>query len=139
MGATEGFAASIRALTAPGDAVAFFQPFHELYPSQLAIFGLEARAVTLSAGFDRWSFDPAELDRALRGAKLFLFNDPHNPTGPRPAWRWFRRRENQPKRSSSRRARRPQATASASRRGRRSRGSARSTASSASRTKFTNT
>jgi len=83
MGATEGFAASIRALTAPGDAVAFFQPFHELYPSQLAIFGLEARAVTLSAGFDRWSFDPAELDRALRGAKLFLFNDPHNPTGHR--------------------------------------------------------
>ena len=83
MGATEGFAASIRALTEPGDAVAFFEPFHELYPSQLAIFGLEPRAVTLRADDAAWSFDARELDEKLRGAKLLLFNDPHNPTGHR--------------------------------------------------------
>jgi len=81
MGATEGFACAVRALTKPGDAVAFFQPFHELYPSQVAIFHLEPRAVTLSASDDRWTFDVNELEAALNGAALFLFNDPHNPTG----------------------------------------------------------
>ena len=83
MGATEGFAATIRALTEPGDVVAFFEPFHELYPSQLAIFGLTPRAVTLTAGKDAWGFDERRLDAALAGAKLLLFNDPHNPTGHR--------------------------------------------------------
>ena len=48
-GATEGFAACIRALAEPGDTVAFFEPCHELYPSQLALFGMRPRAVTLTA------------------------------------------------------------------------------------------
>ncbi|KAH8068192.1 transferase [Aureococcus anophagefferens] len=81
MGATEGFAATIRADGAR-DA-AFFEPFHELYPSQLAIFGLTPRAVTLTAGKDAWGFDESQLDASLAGAKLLLFNDPHNPTGHR--------------------------------------------------------
>ena len=68
MGATEGFAATIRALTEPGDVVAFFEPFHELYPSQLAIFGLTPRAVTLTAGKDAWGFDESQLDASLAGA-----------------------------------------------------------------------
>jgi aspartate/methionine/tyrosine aminotransferase len=35
LGATEGFATSLRALCAPGDKVAWFQPYHELYPAQV--------------------------------------------------------------------------------------------------------
>ena len=42
---------------------------------------MRPRAVTLTAGEGGWTFDPGELDAALRGAALFLFNDPHNPTG----------------------------------------------------------
>lgn len=81
MGATEGFAATLRGLASPGDPVVFFQPFHELYPSQVAVFHMEPRAVSLVARGDAWTFDKNELDRKLRGAKLFLFNSPHNPTG----------------------------------------------------------
>lgn len=81
MGATEGFAATMRALTEPGDGVAFFQPFHELYPSQVSIFHLRARAVTLRRGRDAWGFRESDLEAALKRSKLFLFNSPHNPTG----------------------------------------------------------
>ena len=82
-GATEGFAACIRALAEPGDTIAFFEPCHELYPSQLALFGMRSRAVTLTAHESDWAFDAGELEAALRKATLFLFNDPHNPTGHR--------------------------------------------------------
>ena len=82
-GATEGFAACIRALAAPGDVVAFFEPCHELYPSQLALFGMRPHAVTLTATPKGWAFDTSELEAALLKATLFLFNDPHNPTGHR--------------------------------------------------------
>ena len=79
-GATEGFAASLRALCKPGDVAVFFQPFHELYPSQVKIFYLTPRAVTLKANSE-WTFDPVELDAKMKGAKVLLFNSPHNPTG----------------------------------------------------------
>jgi len=82
-GATEGFAACIRALAAPGDVVSFFEPCHELYPSQLALFGMRPHAVTLTATPQGWTFDASELEEALRNSTLFLFNDPHNPTGHR--------------------------------------------------------
>ena len=81
LGATEGFAVCLRALCSPGDNVAFFQPFHELYPSQCTIFGLNPRAVTLREGADGWSYDAAELDAALSGARVLLLCTPHNPTG----------------------------------------------------------
>ena len=58
LGATEG-TVCLRALCSPGDNVAFFQPFHELYPSQCTIFGLNPRAVTLREGADGWSYDAA--------------------------------------------------------------------------------
>ena len=82
-GATEGFAATIRALAEPGDVVSFFEPCHELYPSQLALFGMRPHAVTLTATPQGWTFDATELEAALLKATLFLFNDPHNPTGHR--------------------------------------------------------
>jgi hypothetical protein len=36
----------LRALCEPGDKVVFFQPFHELYPSQCTLWGLSPTAVT---------------------------------------------------------------------------------------------
>lgn len=60
----------------------FFEPFHELYPSQCLIWGLCPRAVTLREGVDGcWTFDVEELRSALKGARVLLFNSPHNPTG----------------------------------------------------------
>ena len=47
LGASEGMAASFRSLLEPGDGVVVMQPYHELYPSQAAIFGLVPRFVTL--------------------------------------------------------------------------------------------
>merc|ERR1740139_278648 len=81
LGATEGFAVCLRALCAPGDAVVFFQPFHELYPAQCTLWGLAPRAVTLYEREGGWFFEPRELEREMRGARVLLFNSPHNPTG----------------------------------------------------------
>lgn len=81
LGATEGFAVCLRAICSPGDAVVFFQPFHELYPSQCTLWGLTPRAVTLVERGGAWQFDETALDAALAGARALLFNSPHNPTG----------------------------------------------------------
>eukprot|EP00931_Biecheleriopsis_adriatica_P064967 TRINITY_DN39607_c0_g1_i1.p1 TRINITY_DN39607_c0_g1~~TRINITY_DN39607_c0_g1_i1.p1 ORF type:complete len:478 (+),score=77.49 TRINITY_DN39607_c0_g1_i1:43-1434(+) len=83
LGATEGFACTLRTICAPGDRVVFFEPFHELYPSQCKLWHLEPRAVTLRENGEagEWQFRREELDDALRGAKLLLLNTPHNPTG----------------------------------------------------------
>eukprot|EP00038_Savillea_parva_P025689 m.48947 g.48947 ORF g.48947 m.48947 type:complete len:467 (+) comp7060_c0_seq1:46-1446(+) len=83
LGATEGFAVCLRALCDPGDKVVFFEPFHELYPSQCTLWGLTPSSVTLHEDKENgtWFFNEAALERALTGAKVFLFNTPHNPTG----------------------------------------------------------
>ena len=84
LGATEGFAICLRAICKPEDTVAFFQPFHELYPNQCTIWGLTPSAVTLYESFEAargWFFDEAELEEALARATCFLLNSPHNPTG----------------------------------------------------------
>lgn len=81
LGATEGFACVLRTICAPGDAVVFFEPFHELYPSQCRLWHLKPRSVTLYEDAGDWRFDAKELETALQGAKLLLMNTPHNPTG----------------------------------------------------------
>ena len=85
LGATEGFATSLRAICEPGDTVAFFQPFHELYPAQVAVWGLKGVACTLSEDLDAgtWNFDREEIRKKLvgTGVRAFLLNTPHNPTG----------------------------------------------------------
>ena len=83
LGATEGFACSLRTVCSPGDRVVFFEPFHELYPSQCKLWHLEPSAVTLveDEASGEWTFDVAQLDQALAGAKVLLLNTPHNPTG----------------------------------------------------------
>ena len=82
LGSTEGLAAVLAALGRRGDGVVVLEPFHEMYPAQAEVFGLEPRFVTLreEAG-GAWRFDPDELRRAAAGAGLLVLNTPHNPTG----------------------------------------------------------
>ncbi len=84
LGATEGLSSVLRAVCEPGDALVVFQPFHEMYPSQSAIFGLEPRYVTLredrAAG--TWTMDRDEVRAACGpGTRGIIVNTPHNPTG----------------------------------------------------------
>ena len=66
LGASEGMAVAFRSLMEPGDGVVVMQPYHELYPSQAAIFGLVPRFVTLREDRDAgtWRLDRDELRAA---------------------------------------------------------------------------
>ena len=83
LGSTEGLAAVLAAVGRRGDGVVVIEPFHEMYPAQAEIFGLEPRFVTLREAGDgtAWRLDPEELRRAAAGARLLVLNTPHNPTG----------------------------------------------------------
>jgi aspartate/methionine/tyrosine aminotransferase len=84
LGATEGLSSLLRATCAPGDGLIVFQPFHEMYPSQADIFGLQPRYVTLREDREKgvWNLDRDELKAAAApGARGIVLNTPHNPTG----------------------------------------------------------
>ena len=83
LGATEGLAAVFGAVLAPGDRVIVPQPFHEMYPSQASVFGLEPVFVTLTEreGQRGWGLDRVQWEAAASGAKALVLNTPHNPTG----------------------------------------------------------
>ncbi|VEU42286.1 unnamed protein product [Pseudo-nitzschia multistriata] len=89
LGATEALASALRTLGKPGDKCVIFEPFHELYPSQCKLFYLEPVYVTLrpspAAGGGpeptTWTYDPGELEDAVRDATILVLNTPHNPTG----------------------------------------------------------
>jgi len=85
LGASEGMAVAFRSLLEPGDGVVVVQPYHELYPSQAAIFGLAPRFVTLreDRGAGAWRLDRDEVRAAASdpSVKAFVVNTPHNPTG----------------------------------------------------------
>jgi N-succinyldiaminopimelate aminotransferase len=79
-GATEAIAASLLALTEPGDEVIAFEPYYDSYAACIALSGAVRVPVTLRPP----GFRP-DLD-ALRAAitprtRLILLNTPHNPTG----------------------------------------------------------
>ena len=85
LGASEGMAVAFRSLLEPGDEVVVMQPYHELYPSQAAIFGLVPRFVTLREDREAgtWRLDRDELCAAAAApsVKAFVVNSPQNPTG----------------------------------------------------------
>ena len=85
LGASEGMAVAFRSLLDPGDGVVVMQPYHELYPSQAAIFGLAPRFVTLREDRDAgtWRLDRDELRAVVSdpSVKAIVVNTPHNPTG----------------------------------------------------------
>ena len=79
-GATEALAATILALTEPGDEVVVFEPFYDEYAAITGLSGATLVTVPLVAP----DFQP-DLD-ALASAvtdktRLIIVNDPHNPTG----------------------------------------------------------
>ena len=76
-----GLKLCVRALTAPGDAVAMFTPVYGPFYQAVALNGRKAAGVPLTADGDgRYSMNLAGMERALRdGAKLILLCNPHNP------------------------------------------------------------
>jgi len=81
-GATEAIAASLLALTGPGDDVVLFEPYYDSYAACVALAGARRRTVTLERDGAGWGFDPDALRAAItRQTKVILLNTPHNPTG----------------------------------------------------------
>lgn len=85
LGATEAVASALRTISAPGDRIVIFEPFHELYPSQCNIFYLDPVYITLHASVDEgvWNYNYDELKAAITDSKTkaLILNTPHNPTG----------------------------------------------------------
>lgn len=86
LGATEAMGSALRTLGKPGDKIAFFEPFHELYPSQCKIFYLDPIFVTLTQKETKsskieWVFDWDKLEEAMSQSIALVLNTPHNPTG----------------------------------------------------------
>ncbi|MGH8823381.1 MAG: pyridoxal phosphate-dependent aminotransferase [Jiangellaceae bacterium] len=79
-GATEAVAATILALTGPGDEVVTFEPYYDSYAASIALSGASRRTVLLRK--PDFSFDEAALRSAFsERTRLVLLNSPHNPTG----------------------------------------------------------
>jgi len=85
LGASEGMAVAFRSLLDPGDGVVVMQPYHELYPSQAAIFGLVPKFVTLreDRGAGTWRLDRDEVRAVVSdpSTRAIVVNSPQNPTG----------------------------------------------------------
>ncbi len=84
LGATEGLASALAGVCNRGDRIIVPQPYHEMYPAQAAVLGLEPVYVTLveNAKEGVWEFDRDEWAAvAAGGARVLILNTPHNPTG----------------------------------------------------------
>ncbi|MEJ1194643.1 aminotransferase class I/II-fold pyridoxal phosphate-dependent enzyme [Pseudarthrobacter sp. CCNWLW207] len=79
-GATEGIAASLLALTGPGDEVLTFEPFYDSYGAVIGLSG--ATHVTAPLLAPDFLPDMAALEAAFsHRTRVVLLNNPHNPTG----------------------------------------------------------
>jgi len=80
LGATEAIMSVLKTVGNPGDEVVFFEPFHEAYVPQVAVLGLQPRAVAIDTAtmtFDIDALDAACTDRTV----AMVLNTPHNPSG----------------------------------------------------------
>lgn len=68
------------ALLDPGDTIAFAVPYWTTYVDIADIVGAKARLLPCPAEQD-YKLTPEQLDSALPGVKVFLLNNPANPTG----------------------------------------------------------
>jgi aspartate aminotransferase len=68
------------ALLDPGDVLTFAVPYWTTYVDIADIVGAQARLLPCPAE-QNYKLTPAQLDAALPGTKVFLFNNPSNPTG----------------------------------------------------------
>jgi N-succinyldiaminopimelate aminotransferase len=80
VGATEAIAATVLALTQPGDEVVTFEPYYDSYAATIALAGAQRRTVVLR--FPDFAVDEAALRAAFSArTRMVLLNTPHNPTG----------------------------------------------------------
>src|SRR5690606_33231226 len=68
------------ALLDPGDVTVFPVPYWTTYLDIAEILDAKARLLPCPSE-QNYKLTPSQLDAALPGAKLFLFNNPSNPTG----------------------------------------------------------
>ncbi len=68
------------ALLNPGDTIAFAVPYWTTYVDIADIVGAEKKLLPCPAE-QNYKMTPAQLDAALPGTNVFLFNNPSNPTG----------------------------------------------------------
>jgi len=68
------------ALLDEGDTIVFPVPYWTTYVDIADIVGAKTRLLPCPAS-QNYKLTPAQLDAALPGAKVFLFNNPSNPTG----------------------------------------------------------
>ena len=68
------------ALLDPGDTIAFTVPYWTSYMDIADIVDAKVRLLPCPAS-QNYKLTPAQLDGALAGVKVFLFNNPSNPTG----------------------------------------------------------
>ncbi len=68
------------ALLDPGDTIAFAVPYWTTYVDIADIVDAKTRLLPCPAE-QNYKMTPAQLDAALPGVKVFLFNNPSNPTG----------------------------------------------------------
>jgi N-succinyldiaminopimelate aminotransferase len=81
-GATEAIAASLLALTGPGDEVIVIEPYYDSYAAAVAMAGATRRVVSLVPDGDRFALDLDAVRAAVTpNTKAILVNSPHNPTG----------------------------------------------------------
>ncbi|WP_051298362.1 aminotransferase class I/II-fold pyridoxal phosphate-dependent enzyme [Arthrobacter castelli] len=79
-GATEGIAATLLALTRPGDEVLTFEPFYDSYGAVIGLSGATHTTVPLHA--PDFEPDTEALEAAFNArTRVVLVNNPHNPTG----------------------------------------------------------
>lgn len=77
-GGTAGLAAVILGVVNPGDKVVIPDPTYSLYSDLISMAGGECVPVPLR---DDLHWDLAALEAAIKGARLFVFCNPSNPTG----------------------------------------------------------
>ncbi|GAB3495391.1 pyridoxal phosphate-dependent aminotransferase [Amycolatopsis cihanbeyliensis] len=81
-GATEAIAASLLALTEPGDEVLVIEPYYDSYAAAVAMAGATRRTVPLASNGGRFALDAEALRAAVTPrTRAILVNSPHNPTG----------------------------------------------------------
>ncbi|MFE2939171.1 pyridoxal phosphate-dependent aminotransferase [Streptomyces sp. NPDC059255] len=81
-GATEAIAATLLALTGPGDEVIALEPYYDSYAACIGMAGATRVPVTLRPHDGAYHLDLDELrDAVTDRTRVLLLNTPHNPTG----------------------------------------------------------